>query len=96
MDSNRSTSGSTDPILDLAIYYVLNDHSYGQELESQRKRAVRKRASKLIVERGEVYFMKKNRKVSVAQEKLLVFACTTDESTKNKRRTASSLNRMPQ
>ena len=40
--------------------------------------------------------MKKNRKVSVAQEELLVFACTTDETTKNKRRTASSLNCMPQ
>lgn len=53
--------------------------------------------SKLIVERGEVYYShEKNRKVSVAQEELLVFACTADESTKNKRRTASSLNCMPQ
>ena len=44
--------------------------------------------SKLIVERGEVYYShEKNRKVSVAHEELLVFACTTDESTKNKRRT---------
>ena len=62
-----SSTTSNDPILDLAIYYVLHSNSndrYGQDLTTEKKRAVRKRAAKLgIVERGEVYFMKRNKKV---------------------------------
>ena len=57
-----------------------------------KKRAVKKRASKLIVERCILH--EENKMVSVAQEELLVFAGTTDEITKNKRKTASSLNCM--
>ena len=52
---------SDDHMLDLTINYVQHG-CYGKELTMQKKRAVRKRAAKLIVER-EVYFLKKEQKV---------------------------------
>jgi len=51
-----------DPILDLAVNYALYG-CYGEELTKEKKRAVRKRATKLVVERGEVFLKKKERKV---------------------------------
>ena len=52
-----SSTTSNDPILDLAIYYVLHSNSndrYWQDLTTEKKRAVRKRAANLIIERREV------------------------------------------
>lgn len=47
------TSGMEgDPILDLTIEYALNG-CYGDELSKDKKRAVRKRAARLV---GEVYY----------------------------------------
>ena len=53
-----------DPILDLAVEYVLHGR-YAQDLTKEKKRAVRKRAAKLVIERGEVFLQKKNQKASI-------------------------------
>ena len=52
-----------DHVLDLAIKYVPHG-CYGEELTKDRKRAVQKRAARLVVERGDVFVQKKERKVS--------------------------------
>ena len=54
-----------DAVLDHAIYYVLH-RTYPGELTKEEKRAVRKRATNLIVEKGEVFLKKKERKVCVS------------------------------
>ena len=55
-----------DRILDLAIHYALNNnYPETEELTKYQKRAVRKRAATLLVEKGEVYIEKKERKVKV-------------------------------
>lgn len=46
-----------DPILDLAIDYAVQ-RTYPDGLSKEKKRAVRKRAATLIVEKGEVFFEK--------------------------------------
>lgn len=51
-----------DAILDLAIHYALHS-CYSEGLSKEKKRAVRKRAARLVVERGEVFVQKKDRKV---------------------------------
>ena len=51
-----------------AVNYVLYG-CYGKELTKDKKRAVRKKAAKLVVDRGEVYLMKKERKVRVVYHK---------------------------
>ena len=51
-----------DPILDCAIHYALHG-CYLQDLGKDKKRAVRKRAANLVVDRGEVFVKKKDRKV---------------------------------
>ena len=52
-----------DHVLDLAVKYALHGR-YDEELTKERKRAVRKRAARLVVERGEIFLNKKGRKVS--------------------------------
>ncbi len=51
-------------ILDIAIDYVMNGH-YPTELEltSNEKRSVRRKAKTIVVEEGEVFMMKKGKKV---------------------------------
>ena len=53
-----------DPVLNLAIAYVLTK-SYPADLGKDQKRAVRKRAKSILVENGEVYLVKKKRRVKV-------------------------------
>ena len=52
-----------DHVLDLAVKHALHGR-YDQELTKGRKRAVRERATRLVLERGEVFLNKKGRKVS--------------------------------
>ena len=52
-----------DHVLDVAITYALCGCD-GEELTKERKRAVRKRAARLVVERRDVFLQKKERKVS--------------------------------
>ena len=44
----------TDEILELAIKYV-QDGSYPPDLSKERKRAVRKRATALSIDKGEIF-----------------------------------------
>ena len=46
-----------DHVLDLAVKYALHGR-YDEELTKERKRAVRKRTARLVVERGEVFLNK--------------------------------------
>ena len=60
------TTHKDDRILDLAIHYVLNNsYPATEDLAKYQKRAVRKRAATLLVEKGEIYLEKKERKVKV-------------------------------
>ena len=54
-----------DPILDLAVDYVRNGF-YPDNITKDKKRAVRKTALKLVVEQGEVFLLKKDKKDSQA------------------------------
>ena len=51
-------------ILDLAIYYCLHNSSYPNGLSKEKKRAMRERAAKLQTEKGEVFLLKKERRVN--------------------------------
>ena len=53
-----------DPILDYAIEYK-HTGSYPPSLTKENKRAIRKRAATLIVEDGEIYLERKERRVKV-------------------------------
>ena len=70
-----------DQILDLAIHYALN-YPETEELTKYQKRAVRKRAATLLVEKGEVYLEKKERKVkvisSVQEQQRILKACHSE------------------
>ena len=55
-----------DQILELAVDYAVC-HSYPPGLTKERKRAVRKRASTLVVDKGEVFLKKKGRRVKVVK-----------------------------
>lgn len=72
-----------DRILDLAIHYALNNnYPETEELTKYQKRAVRKRAATLLVEKGEVYLEKKERKVkvisSVQEQQRILKACHSE------------------
>ena len=72
-----------DRILDLAIHYALNNnYPVTAELTKDQKRAVRKRAATLLVEKGEVYLEKKERKVkvisSVQEQQRMLKACHSE------------------
>lgn len=55
-----------DPILDMAIHYVLQQtYPVTAQLSKYQKRAIRKRAATLHVERGEFFLSRKGRKVKV-------------------------------
>ena len=59
---------SKDDILDLAIEYAVRG-CYKDGLSKDKKRAVRKRAKNLIVEKGEVYLRRKGGTVSYLRRK---------------------------
>ena len=54
----------TDEILELAIKYV-QDGSYPPDLSKDRKRAVRKRATALSINKGEIFFKRGSKRVNV-------------------------------
>ncbi len=62
---DKTTSGA-DEILEYAIQYA-EDGSYPPELTKDKKRAVRKRAALLTVDKGEVFFNRGKRKVKVVK-----------------------------
>ena len=66
-----------DPILDIAIHYVFQREYPDAELTKDQKRAVRKRAATLLVDKGEVYIQRKCRKVKVISSAKLQ-ACHSD------------------
>ena len=70
-----------DPILELAIEYALTK-GYPSSLSKDKKRAVRKRAATLVVENGEVFIQKKERRVkavtSTDEQKRILNACHSD------------------
>ena len=64
MDGHNEGDHGVDEILDYAIHYV-QCGAYPPHLSKEKKRSVRKRSEKLVVERGEVFLVKKGKKVSV-------------------------------
>ena len=72
-----------DEILEYAIQYAL-DGSYPPELTKEKKRAVRKRAALLTVDKGEVFFTRGKTKVKVVvslEEKRRVLKACHSEPT---------------
>lgn len=72
-----------DLILDLAIHYVLQKtYPATAQLTKYQKRAVRKRAATLFVDKGEVYLQRKERKVkvitSVKEQRRILQACHSE------------------
>ena len=67
-----------DDILDFTIYY---DGSYPDGLTKEKKRAVRKRAAKLETEKGEVFLLRKGKRIKVVQtekeQKQILQACVS-------------------
>ena len=61
MNVEDEVSENNDSILEPAIDYALH-HGYPQGLSKERKRAVRRRASTLEVDKGEVFFEKEREK----------------------------------
>ena len=67
MDSASGSEGDEkehDPILDFAIDYLVNG-KYSDGLPKDKKRAVRKRAATLELDKGEVFLKRKGRRVKV-------------------------------
>ena len=69
-----------DPILDIAIHYVLQREYPDAELTKDQKRAVRKRAATLLVDKGEVYIQGRKVKVisSAKEQRRILQACHSD------------------
>ena len=70
-----------DQILELAVDYAVR-RSYPPGLTKERKRAVRKRASTLVVDKGEVFLKKKGRRVKVVtaveEQRRILESCHSD------------------
>ena len=85
MDSDCENSANEleefDPVLELAIGYKLH-RSYPLGLSKERKRAVRKRASTLTVDNGEVFLKRKGRQVKVVtaveDQRRILESCHSD------------------
>ena len=73
----------SDPILELAIEYALH-RSYPSGLSKEKKRAVRKRAAALVVDKGEVFLKRKGRHVkvvtAVADQRQILESCHCDRT----------------
>ena len=80
-ESEISTTEPEDLILDLAIHYAVH-RSYPPGLSKERKRAVRKRASTLTVDKGEVFLKMKGRQVklvtSIEDQRRILESCHSD------------------
>ena len=80
-DSRASELEEIDPILDLAIQYAVH-RSYPPGLKKETKRAVRKRAANLVVDRGEVFLKRKGRQVKVVtaveDQRRILESCHSD------------------
>ena len=74
---------NNDPILELAIDYALH-HGYPQGLSKERKITVKKRASTLEVDKGEVFVKRKGRRVKVVtaseEQHRILESCHSDPS----------------
>ena len=81
MDPEAEISEEVDPILELAIRYKLR-RSYPPGLTKENKRAVRKRASTIIVNKGEVLLKRKGRQVKVVtaveDQRRILESCHSD------------------
>ena len=70
-----------DQILELAVDYAVR-RSYPPGLTKEKKRAVRKRASTLVVDKGEVFLKKKGRRVKVVtaveEQRRILESCHSD------------------
>ena len=83
MDSgSEADEKERDPILDFAIDYLVNG-KYSDGLPKERKRAVRKRAATLELDKGEVFRLKrKGRRVKVVmdvkEQQRILLSCHSD------------------
>ena len=72
-----------DLILELAIQYV-QDGTYPPSLSKDKKRAVRKRAATLYIDKGEVFLNRGAKKVkvisAVEEQKTVLKACHSDST----------------
>ena len=82
-ESEVSTTEPEDLILDLAIHYAVH-RSYPLGLSKERKRAVRKQASTLTVDKGEVFLKRKGRQVklvtSIEDQHRILASCHSDHT----------------
>ena len=69
-EQDQAPEEKDDPILDLAIEYVASG-AYPAGIPKQKKRAVRKRAAYLLLQDGEVFLQRKNRKVRVVGSEVI-------------------------
>ena len=75
-----------DDILDFTIYCCLHDGSYPDGLTKEKKRAVHKRAAKLEIESGEVFLLRKGKRIKVVQieeQKPILQACHSDPTSRH-------------
>ena len=79
--SAQECEEENDPILEFAIEYVLH-RTYPSGLSKEKKRAVRKRAAALIVDKGEVFLKRKGRHVKVVtavdERRRILQSCHSD------------------
>lgn len=85
LENTPSQHSKGDPILDLAIHYALNrSYPIEAELSADKKRAVRKRAQTLKAESGEVFVIKKDKRLRVItsrnEQEMIVESCHSDPS----------------
>ena len=77
----KKTNGAGDEILEYAVQYA-QDGSYPLNLTKEKKRAVRKRAALLRVDKGEVFFNRGERKVKVVisrdEQRRVLMACHSE------------------
>ena len=73
-----------DEVLDAAITYKTDGTTYPSNSSKDRKRAIRKRAERLEIVKGELFFVKKNGKQRVKiitdpkEQKRILEACHSD------------------
>ena len=77
----ESEDTENDRILELAVEYAVR-RSYPPGLSKEKKRAVRKRAATLIVDKGEVFLKRKGRRVKVVtaveDQRRILESCHSD------------------
>ena len=80
-DSEKAEVKPGDEILEYAIQYA-QDGSYPPNITKEKKRAIRKRAALLTVDKGEVFFNRGDRKVKVVvshdEQRRVLKACHSE------------------